>query len=122
MFTSDDLLDVLKALRGGAKSKGARPLDRVPPRLPRLYGDGNWIDFDDAVFEARLPQPGRACPQFHGGVGEVPLAGRHDVGQLLEAFQTEPFAGRHGRLLSGLAVDMAILKDCGIGFLEERIP
>lgn len=47
MFTSDDLPDVLKALRGGAKSKGARPLDRVPPRLPRLYGDGDWIDFDD---------------------------------------------------------------------------
>lgn len=47
MFTSDDLLDVLKALRGGVKSKGASPLDQAPPRLPRLYGDGNWIDFDD---------------------------------------------------------------------------
>lgn len=38
MLTSEDLLDVLKALRGGAKSKRVRPLDRVPPRLPRLMG------------------------------------------------------------------------------------
>ena len=39
MFTSDDLLDVLKALRGGAKSKGARSLDRVPPcRSPAPAG------------------------------------------------------------------------------------
>ena len=119
MFTGDDLLDVLKALRGGAKSKGARPLDWVPPCLPRLYGDGNWIDFDDAVFQDRLPQPGRACPQFLGSVGEVPLAGRHDVGQLLEFFQAEPFVKWLGHLLSGLAVDLAILMDCWIDWVHS---
>ena len=36
MFTSDDLLDVLKALRGGAKSKGAAPSIGFRPAAVRL--------------------------------------------------------------------------------------
>ena len=105
---------------GPARARPACVRQLAAHPFPALV-EGWSLGFEDAAFGDRLPQPGRACPQFHGGVGEVPLAGRHDVGQLLEAFQAEPFAGRHGHFLSGLAVDMAILMDCGIGSLEGRI-